>query len=390
MKIVKKLEKFYEISNIPVGLFDYKYRIAIFPDFGIMPTFTIPEYIDFKVNGIFYKHTISNAFLHHGFIYAKKEDLFIFVGLIAENNINSNIIRETITEYNQEKNADISNLINYFSKTPKMTMSKFGKYLSFLYYLVNDEEPPINDSNFEIEKENISIEPEEINVIHNSYDLEKELLSLIEFGKTEELNKLILNISFSGANIGITSMNSVKNFKNIFITSAVLGSRSAINGGLDYENALSLSDSYLLKLEQLNKYNDIFTLWVNMLLDFSSRVNKIKRLNAKKQISFQVFNYALANVYSSLSVSDIADQLNINRSYLSRVFKEDTGKNLSTYLNEIKIDEAKRLLRYTDINLVHISTLLGFSTQNYFHKIFKDITNQTPIEYRDNKTNQLD
>ncbi|HIT90192.1 MAG TPA: helix-turn-helix transcriptional regulator, partial [Candidatus Merdenecus merdavium] len=93
-------------------------------------------------------------------------------------------------------------------------------------------------------------------------------------------------------------------------------------------------------------------------------------------------NYALENTYSGLTVSSVAKELNVNRSYLSRIFKEDTGKNLSRFLNEIKVDEAKRLLKYSNMSLVNISFLLGFSTQNYFQKIFKDITKQTPLEYR--------
>ena len=63
-------------------------------------------------------------------------------------------------------------------------------------------------------------------------------------------------------------------------------------------------------------------------------------------------------------------------------FKADTGENLSDFIQKEKIDEAKRLLRYTDKSLIAISSYLGFSSQSHFNRIFKSITGKTPKEYR--------
>ena len=75
----------------------------------------------------------------------------------------------------------------------------------------------------------------------------------------------------------------------------------------------------------------------------------------------------------------------MNASYLSRHFKEQTGKTMTEFINELKISEGIRLLETTDLPLIHISTQLGFSSQNYFQTVFKKVIGMTPIEFRNKK-----
>jgi AraC-like DNA-binding protein len=69
-------------------------------------------------------------------------------------------------------------------------------------------------------------------------------------------------------------------------------------------------------------------------------------------------------------------------SYLCRHFREETGKTITEYINEVKVDECKQLLITTGMPLSQISEQLGFSSQNYFHTVFKKQTGMTPYEFR--------
>ncbi|MCR4660945.1 MAG: helix-turn-helix transcriptional regulator [Clostridia bacterium] len=88
-------------------------------------------------------------------------------------------------------------------------------------------------------------------------------------------------------------------------------------------------------------------------------------------------------------VSNIAFFYNISfllhkkgRSRLSTDFKKETGESLSIFILKIKIQEAQRLLRYTDKPLIEIALFLGFSSQSHFSRTFKHYTSITPFEFR--------
>lgn len=72
----------------------------------------------------------------------------------------------------------------------------------------------------------------------------------------------------------------------------------------------------------------------------------------------------------------------ISRSVLSTRFKASTGVDLSDFITDKKIDEAKRLLTYTKSSVSDISEYLAFSAQSHFSAKFKQKTGMTPNEYR--------
>ena len=72
----------------------------------------------------------------------------------------------------------------------------------------------------------------------------------------------------------------------------------------------------------------------------------------------------------------------INRNQLSSKFKKETGKTLNEFVIHERIQRAKSLLINTDKPLAEISNYLGFSSQSYFHNVFKRYTGQTPNEFR--------
>ena len=84
----------------------------------------------------------------------------------------------------------------------------------------------------------------------------------------------------------------------------------------------------------------------------------------------------------NISLEDVADAVYLSSYYLSRLFKKEVGVNFSSYLLCMKLDEAKRLLRETEMPILSISSSLSFSDPSYFCKVFKKYTNSTPKEFR--------
>ena len=87
-----------------------------------------------------------------------------------------------------------------------------------------------------------------------------------------------------------------------------------------------------------------------------------------------------AHFEETVTLRKTAAILNVNSSYLSRIFHLETGITFIEYLNKIRVDRAKQLLE-EDMALKEVAYRCGFQSYAYFMKIFKEYTEQTPREY---------
>ncbi len=83
-----------------------------------------------------------------------------------------------------------------------------------------------------------------------------------------------------------------------------------------------------------------------------------------------------------LKLNEIANRLNVSVPYLSRVFRESTGKNFKEYLIEYKVEKSKELIKNTNRSIQEIATTVGYSDPNQFIRIFKKYESITPTQYR--------
>lgn len=85
---------------------------------------------------------------------------------------------------------------------------------------------------------------------------------------------------------------------------------------------------------------------------------------------------------STVSLTSIADRLNLNPAYLSRIFKEHTGVTFTDYVTQARVSRSKELLLQTELKIQDISEQLGYAKVNHFIKLFKDMNGITPGEFR--------
>lgn len=83
-----------------------------------------------------------------------------------------------------------------------------------------------------------------------------------------------------------------------------------------------------------------------------------------------------------ISMNAMADLCHLSPSYFSRLFKREVGENFSEYVNQLKIQTAKEMMRTTGRSVSDISSILGFRDISYFIKVFKKSENITPYEYQ--------
>lgn len=93
--------------------------------------------------------------------------------------------------------------------------------------------------------------------------------------------------------------------------------------------------------------------------------------------------YYLYNNYTKqINVTDIANNLNVNRSYISRIFKESIGMTIKEYLLELRINHASDLLAMSTLSIETVALESGFTNPEMFSKLFKKERCKTPKEYR--------
>ena len=92
--------------------------------------------------------------------------------------------------------------------------------------------------------------------------------------------------------------------------------------------------------------------------------------------------YIADHYTEELSMKNVAHAMNYSDAYFCKLFKQCFQVNFSTYLNEYRIEKARVLMQNPRINIKDISTACGFSDPNYFSRVFKRLTGQTPTEYR--------
>ncbi|MBE7727666.1 MAG: response regulator [Enterocloster citroniae] len=95
-----------------------------------------------------------------------------------------------------------------------------------------------------------------------------------------------------------------------------------------------------------------------------------------------ISHYIETNYMYDISMQDLARHMNYSEAYFCKLFKQCFNKNFTSYLTEYRVVEAKRMLAMPTVNIKDIGRAVGYSDSNYFAKVFKRITGQSPTEYR--------
>jgi len=137
-------------------------------------------------------------------------------------------------------------------------------------------------------------------------------------------------------------------------------------------------------MKRLLKCNTIIEmkLHINMILD---EVCKYVNENGKKncQLSSAALEYINSNYYdNNLNVSTMSKEFNITRSYLSMLFKEQTGQTLIDCINRFRVEKAKLLLKDRKLSIADTALKTGFSSSKVFIRTFRKYEGITPGEYR--------
>ena len=95
-----------------------------------------------------------------------------------------------------------------------------------------------------------------------------------------------------------------------------------------------------------------------------------------------VISYISEHYCEKIYVEKLADMINVSADYFTKMFKDSIGKTPIEYINGLRVNRSMELLFKTEKSMSEIADEIGFCNPNYFHKIFKQYTDQSPLAYR--------
>ena len=226
----------------------------------------------------------------------------------------------------------------------------------------------------------LTLEQRERNFHHHSYSEDLRQYELMKRGDPEAVDEA--ERMFRGPNTGSLSDDLLTNYRYLFVASVTMACRFCIEGGMPTEVAFNLSDLYIRKMDLSMSVDEIFSLHKTMFGDFTSRMRELLHTRDYALPVHQVMEYISRHLQEPLTVERLSEVAQRTPSYLSTLFKKETGISLSEYIRRERIDMARQLLRYTDYSCLEIAEYLCFSSDSHFSKIFRKYTGLSPTAYR--------
>ncbi len=209
--------------------------------------------------------------------------------------------------------------------------------------------------------------------------LQRAALDCVGKGDINGISRVIKAYVVVGANSEVAV--SLRNRKNRFIALCGLTCERAITAGLDENIANELWERYSRSCDECTMAENVNALTIKLLLEFTEKV----KISSEKTLTVsaeRVKKYVALHLSERISISEVAESLGMNSSYLNSSFKRQTGECITDYIQKQKVEEAKRLLELNVGSISDIWTALGYYDQSHFNKKFKKLTGCTPKQYK--------
>ena len=372
--------KMSDMSGLPVRIYTGRHLDAMF---SIAPLIADPAEK--------YRDTLLRRKEHVSYFVAENMDYY---GVLKTGNKTMIIGPSRTVPYTPQEISDMAfdlgvtgKDFDAFSRSMKtllpMPLGTILQMMCSVNYSLNGEKLNLSDFEYEGPKnmEYYTFESEMgASDYYKNYNTEHRATEIVRSGDMNALEEWARSVPTVRPSLRIA--NQLRQEKNSFIISVALISRTAIDEGVDVEEAIKLSDTYIRRCENTRDLNDIRSLQYEMISTFTSRVGMMKRNTGSSRLVHDVYSYIINHLSDSIKTDDIADALFLSRSYLSTAFKKQAGITLNAYIHKIKTEKAKELLPDPTKSIGLISDYLGYSSSSHFNKVFRENTGMTPLQYR--------
>ena len=251
------------------------------------------------------------------------------------------------------------------------------------YTVVDVSKERISDE-FPIQQKKDPSDPEikamNMKMMEARYFYENELMQAVAQGQSHKAGVILS--SFSHLSFETRLPDTLRNLKNYCIIMNTLLRKAAENGGVHPIYLDSISSSFAKKIEQLNSTSAVQNLMTEMFSSYCKLVKKHSMKHFSPPVQKAII-YIDSDLTANLSLSAIAETQNVSASYLSWLFKQETGETLTDHVNKKRVKLAAKLLETTNLQIQTIAQYCGILDVQYFSKVFKKYVGKSPKEYRE-------
>ncbi len=197
--------------------------------------------------------------------------------------------------------------------------------------------------------------------------------------KAHQVGLVILDVMMPG----LSGMDVLREIKNADPAISIVILTGYSSKDVAIEALKAHADDYIEKPLDIHKIKDI----VDRLLENKLEASGIDTQSINGKIE-KIKRFTERNCYKKISLRHAAEEVCLSPKYLSRIFKQVTGRSFSDYRLGLKMEKAKHLLLDTGYNINQIADKLAYQNAESFIRIFSKNTGCTPADYRNNRNNK--
>jgi len=205
------------------------------------------------------------------------------------------------------------------------------------------------------------------------------------------LNKIMLNIRAGQCEEAIAGMkalieeekdtrSAVDHATGLGINICAFCSNQLSNFNLSLEKVLKNGRGIYKQIVRCSSVSHLEEILTEVIRVSTDCLNSSQRMN--NYIITMVKNYIASHYSENIKLNRIAEFVHVNSSYLSRMFKKETGETITEAINKLRIQKAKELLSNKNIKLYEVAAMVGINDSTYFSQVFKKYAGMSPTAYR--------
>lgn len=215
---------------------------------------------------------------------------------------------------------------------------------------------------------------------------EKRFLSFIALGNAVLADEFLARAynKQESFRFGVMSTSPIQQARYATVASVTLSCRTAIDNGLPENLAYSISDSYLLHLDETESIEEIQFLSLSAFREYCQVMQDWRLQSCRMEIK-QCCEYILMHIHEPISLTELAELVNLSPNHLSALFLKETSFRPTEYIRAQKLNYARYILDNYSPTIATLANLLAFPSPSAFARQFKQQYGLTPTEYQRRK-----
>ena len=224
--------------------------------------------------------------------------------------------------------------------------------------------------------------------VEKRYELENAFLAAVKTGSSNDALSAYYSFYRFLNESELTRMpDRLRDLKDLGITLNSLLRKAAEDAGVHPYYIDSFSNRNVTGLEQCTSRAQVDSFYRELITGYCGLVKEYGLNHYSRPVQDAII-LIQTDMTADVSLAAIADKLDLNHSYLSTLFRKETGQSISGYVLERRIQRAQHLLSTTPLSIQDIAWEVGIPDANYFARLFRRETGHTPRSYREHNRNK--